>query len=345
MSTKASWRSATSIRTLLVASVAGVVAAGSYTYVASSLDGHHGLPAGDDSAPFTTADAGSCLTWDRGPDGSVSNFEQANCQGKHRFEVASREDLGSYPSSEFGEGAPMPDQERQAQLREELCRAPALHYVKGVFDPSGRYSIAPILPPAEAWKNGDRTMLCGFQSTDAQGNAQYTTGKIADQDQSRVAQPGQCLAVDEDQSVRTVDCSQDHAMEVTAILNLQEKFPDHLPSIEEQDDYLKDACTKAAIDFVGDDDKLYATSLQPYWTSLSEESWNGGSRSVNCALVSGRDEGFAQLRGSAKGEFTIDGEPPAPQPERPPKPEEPKDPKGAPAPDAADAPTPAAAAR
>lgn len=324
MSTKASWRSATSIRTLLVAAVAGVVAAGSYVYVAPSADGHHrGLSSGDSSTPFTTADVGSCLTWDVGADGSVSNFEQANCQGKHRFEVASREDLSSYPSSEFGEAAPMPDQERQAQLREELCRAPALQYVEGVFDPAGRYAIAPILPPAEAWKNGDRTMLCGFQSTDADGIAQLTTGKVADQDQSRVAQAGQCLAIAEDQSVRPIDCSRDHAMEVTSIINLQEKFPDHIPSMEEQDDLLKDVCTKAAIDYIGDDDKLYATSLQPYWTSLSEESWNGGSRSVNCALVSGGDEGFAQLRGSAKGEFTINGEPPAPQPERPPKPEAP----------------------
>ncbi|MBZ8176679.1 hypothetical protein GP475_11825 [Corynebacterium poyangense] len=323
MTTHASWRSAAAIRTFLVASLAGIVAAGSYTFFsedAASLATHHAT--GDSSTPFTTADTGSCLTWDIGRDGQVSGFEQANCQGKHRFEVASREDLAAYPSSEFGEGAAMPSLERQAQLREELCRAPALRYVQGKLDPTGRYSIAPILPPAEAWAHGDRTMLCGFQSTDDQGNAQLTTGKIVDQDQARVAQPGECLIIDEHQTLKKVDCAQDHNLETTSIVNVQQKFPDHVPTVEEQDDYLKGVCTQAGMDYLGGDDPLYASTLQPYWTPLSEESWNGGSHSVNCALATGGKNGFAVLRGSAKGQFTIDGNPPAPQPERPPRPSE-----------------------
>ena len=159
----------TALRAFLIATLAGTVGAGTYGLTADSsgsadqAGGSSTSSSVAEAASFTTADAGSCLTWQVAEDGTHTNFEQADCAGEHRFEVAAREDLATYPTSEFGPEAPLPNQTRQAQLREELCGAATLRYLDGKYDPNGRYSIAPILPPADAWQNGDRTMLCGLQ--------------------------------------------------------------------------------------------------------------------------------------------------------------------------------------
>lgn len=334
-------RSAAAVRTGLVAALAAAVAVGSYGYfsvdtpgdngdgstVSSVAEPANGANGGNGAAPFTTADVGSCLTWDIAEDGTVSNFQQASCDGEHRFEISAREDLAAYPSSEFGRNASMPDLTRQAQLREELCQTPTMRYLGGRFDPVGRYSIAPILPPAEAWEAGDRTMLCGIQSTDASGVPMLTTGAAAEQDQAVVAQPGQCVYVDDSRSLRTVDCAENHQLETTAIVNLAPVFPEGTPSVEDQDRHLQDACTQAAIDYLGGEENLYQSTLQPYWGTLGQASWIGGSRSVNCSLFHATPEGgFSNLNGTARDGregLLIDGQPPAEQPERNPLREQP----------------------
>lgn len=334
-------RSAAAVRTCLVAALAAAVAVGSYGYfsvdtpgdngngstVSSVAEPANGENGGNGAAPFTTADVGACLTWDIAEDGTVSNFQQASCDGEHRFEISARENLAAYPSSEFGRNASMPDLTRQAQLREELCQTPTLRYLGGRFDPVGRYSIAPILPPAEAWEAGDRTMLCGIQSTDASGVPMLTTGAAAEQDQAVVAQPGQCVYVDDSRSLRTVDCAENHQLETTAIVDLAPVFPEGTPSIEDQDRHLQDACTQAAIDYLGGEENLYRSTLQPYWGTLGQASWIGGSRSVNCSLFHATPEGgFSNLNGTARDGregLLIDGQPPAEQPERNPLREQP----------------------
>ncbi len=334
-------RSAAAVRTGLVAALAAAVAVGSYGYFSVDTPGDNGNgstvssvagPAngengGNGAAPFTTADVGACLTWDIAEDGTVSNFQQASCDGEHRFEISARENLAAYPSSEFGRNASMPDLTRQAQLREEQCQTPTLRYLGGRFDPVGRYSIAPILPPAEAWEAGDRTMLCGIQSTDASGVPMLTTGAAAEQDQAVVAQPGQCVYVDDSRSLRTVDCAENHHLETTAIVDLAPVFPEGTPSVEDQDRHLQDACTQAAIDYLGGEENLYRSTLQPYWGTLGQASWIGGSRSVNCSLFHATPEGgFSNLNGTARDGregLLIDGQPPAEQPERNPLREQP----------------------
>lgn len=334
-------RSAAAVRTGLVAALAAAVAVGSYGYfsvdtpgdngngstVSSVAEPANGENGGNGAAPFTTADVGACLTWDIAEDGTVSNFQQASCDGEHRFEISARENLAAYPSSEFGRNASMPDLTRQAQLREELCQTPTLRYLGGRFDPVGRYSIAPILPPAEAWEAGDRTMLCGIQSTDASGVPMLTTGAAAEQDQAVVAQPGQCVYVDDSRSLRTVDCAENHQLETTAIVDLAPVFPEGTPSVEDQDRHLQDACTQAAIDYLGGEENLYQSTLQPYWGTLGQASWIGGSRSVNCSLFHATPEGgFSNLNGTARDGregLLIDGQPPAEQPERNPLREQP----------------------
>lgn len=329
MTTSQSWRSAVAIRTSLVAALAATVALGAYSFFSDATEGSNGANGTSTSttsstatevAPFTTADVGSCLTWDVAGDGTVSNFEQTDCNNEHRFEVSAREDLATYPGSEFGPEAEAPDLTRQAQLREELCQTATVRYLDGSFDPLGKYSIAPILPPAEAWAAGDRTMLCGVQATDGTGNPVLTVGHAAEQDQARVAEAGQCVFFDTARAPHIVDCAEDHHLETTRIVDVRENFPDTYPSVEEQDEHLSEVCTTAAIEYLGDEDSLSRSTLQPYWSTLSESSWNAGSHSVNCSLMSPHPEGgFSVLSGSATGEFTIDGAPPAEPEDREPQ--------------------------
>ncbi|WP_258562742.1 septum formation family protein [Corynebacterium sanguinis] len=321
-------------RSVIVAVVAGAVAAGSYSFVsesdaassaastpsASTTAASPSTPNSTSSvASFTTADQGACLTWDVVEGGSISGFEQTPCEQEHRFEVSAREDLAAFPSSEFGPNAEIPSQTRQAQLREELCGASTLNYLAGVYDPNGRYSIASILPPAEAWERGDRTMLCGLQVTDASGTPTLTTGRAAEQDQARVLDAGQCAATDASSTLRAVDCAEPHHLEVTSVVSMAEVFPDHTPSVEEQDKYLGDVCTTAAQEYLGGEENLYQVALQPFWTALSAAAWEGGSRSVNCGLVYANNGQFATLTGSAtagRDGLRIDGNPPPERPER-----------------------------
>lgn len=310
-----SWRSAAALRTLLVASLATSV--GLTAFGAASQDGGKPDPK-EHGISFTSADAGSCLTWAEG-DGGVSNFEQTSCDGPHRFEVSLRQDLSVYPSSEFGADAPMPGLARQAQLREELCASPTISYLEGTFDQLGKFSVASILPPDEAWKQGDRTMLCGVQATDDTGRIIETSGKAKNQDQSRLFKEGECVAVDPNGATHVVDCAEPHQLETTLVIDLREVFPDSVPSIEEQDKHLRQACTQAGRDYLGGDDELYYSTLQPFWTTLPANSWTGGSHSVNCLLMFATPEGgFATLKGSATGDFTINDAPPEELPEREP---------------------------
>ena len=89
------------LRSFLIAALAGSVAAGTYTLAADTSDtGETAASTTETSTapteeitPFTTAAAGSCLTWQVGPDGAITGFEQADCAGEHRFEVSLRQDL------------------------------------------------------------------------------------------------------------------------------------------------------------------------------------------------------------------------------------------------------------
>ncbi|MDY6050468.1 MAG: septum formation family protein [Corynebacterium sp.] len=311
------------VRTAVLSLLAGGVAVGAYDATVALSDG---TGAGTPAAPsvavkakavsFTTAGVGECVTWDVGEDGSVVNFTQTDCDNPHRFEISSRQDLGAIPSSEYGPNATPPDLTRQAQLREDLCAGPTLEYLGGKYDPAGIFSIASILPPALAWENGDRTMLCGVQVTDDRGTILLSSGKATERDQTRVAEPGQCVRIDDSDAPHLVDCGEPHSYEVTKVIDLTTVF-DRFPAPEEQDAYLKETCTQADMDYLGGDDPLYYSTLSVYWTTVTADAWNAGSHSAECALFHPTpDAGFSQLVGSATGEFTIDGNPPEARPER-----------------------------
>lgn len=319
-------RRRTTVSVLLTAALAGGVGAGTYSYLApegSTPVAQSGAEQTEEAAEqvsFTDADTADCVNWTQEGD-IATDFEVVDCATPHRFEVATREDLTQYPTSEFGPDAPQPDLERQGQLTSELCEGPTRTYLDGRLDPQGRYAIVPILPPGAAWDGGDRTMLCGVAVPEANGVYAEATGRAAETDQSPAEPTETCMRAQGD-SVNVTDCAEPYSWQVTSVENLGEAFDEGWPTIEEQNDHLDAVCTAAAIEFLGggDDENLYQSTLTPFWTTLPQESWNAGSRTVNCALTKARDDGgFADLQGDVRGEFTIDGNPPEDQPERNPR--------------------------
>ena len=317
-----SWRTSTVVRTLLVATLCGTTATGVYQAVSRYDDNHSSTSASSSSSttptesatPFTSAEAGSCLTWTPGGNGAVEELEHVDCAVEHRFEVST---VAALDKNEFGPGANRPDANRQAQIRQQMCQDPTVKYLEDRYDPKGRFSISAILPPADKWKAGDRTVVCGLQIADRTGIPQPYTGRVADQDQARTFQPGTCTTVDNSQQVIPVNCADPHQIEHTKVVDLDKLFPGEVPTVEEQDKKLAEVCHDAAVEFVGGDDKLTKTTLQPYWGVLAPERINGGSHSINCGLVKGKGSGeFAALAGSAKDYLTIDGQPPqSPKPD------------------------------
>ncbi|WP_018024988.1 septum formation family protein [Corynebacterium ulceribovis] len=317
------WRTAIPVRVVTVAMLVGGMTAGVFVDSNASpnqtAEGTDNTAAPTEVTPYTEADTGDCVTWDFDKEDAVANFRTVSCDRPHRFEVAARLDLAAYPASEFGPEAEPPNQTRLAELRRELCQAPTLSYLGGRLDVAGRFTIAPILPPSDAWSNGDRTLLCGIQAPDASGKATETTGDAHTQDQARVLKAGQCLVVDERGAMSEVDCKEDHIMEVTSAIDLGQTFKNTTPSVEKQNDYLAKNCTAAAEEYLGNEEALYQSTLIPFWTTIGAESWENGARSVNCYLIKDDGKGgFSTLKGSAKDKFTINGKPPAKQPERPP---------------------------
>lgn len=308
---------------LLTAALAGGVGAGTYEFFApqgTSPVAQRGAEETEEApelVSFTDADTADCVNWSQ--EGEVAtDFEVVDCASPHRFEVATREDLTQYPTSEFGPDAPQPDLERQGQLTSELCEGPTRKYLDGSLDPQGRYSIVPILPPEAAWDGGDRTMLCGVAVPEADGVYAEATGRAAETDQSPAEPTETCMRAQGD-SANVANCDEPYSWQVTSVENLGEIFDGSWPTLEQQNDLLDSVCMAAAIEFLGggDDENLYQSTLTPFWTTLPQESWNAGSRTVNCALTKAREEGgFADLQGDVRGEFTIDGNPPEDQPDR-----------------------------
>ena len=222
----------------------------------------------------------------------------------------------------FGEDASEPGTESLVQLRDWVCHDPVVEYLDGGFDPSGRLVVTPILPPSISWSNGDRTMLCGIQATDPGGAPAEVVGRAADIDQANVVEPGECVALDDSGGLIPVDCAEPHLLEAVGLVDLR-KFPDRTPTIEEQNEHLNQACVAAAEEYLGGEEALYQSTLLPFWMSIAPESYEAGTHSVNCWLMKDNGYGgFSSLAGSAKGPFTINGEPKVDPPPRNPLREE-----------------------
>lgn len=323
-------------RTLLLTALGGLLIAGIATAIPAGgrwpgrLAGYfdsNPVPsaAAKGSAAIDHANAGDCLMW---PAGKPANTSIVNCSDEHRFEVAEAIDMRTFPGSEYAPTAAPPSAARIQQITAEQCDAAARHYLGPKFDPNSRFSVSMLWSGDRAWRqDGERRMLCGLELPGAGDEQIVFKGKVADVDQSKVWPAGTCVGIDPTSDQPTdvpVACTAPHAMEITGIVNLAEKFPPApaapaaLPPPEsEQDGFVKDACTRLTDDYLAPIE-LRSTTLTLTYSTLALPSWAAGSHEVACSIgATLGNGGWATLVGSAKGPLLINGQPPIPPPDIP----------------------------
>ncbi|MGV0871693.1 septum formation family protein [Mycolicibacterium sp. XJ879] len=310
-------------RGLLLTALGALLIAGLITAV-PQRDGATGLtastislgPRGNET--FEHAKAGDCLNWpERTPDAA----EIVDCKDEHRFEVAQSVDMRIYPGSEYGPDAEPPSPARIQQISQEQCSTSVRRYLGANYDPNSRFTVSMLWSGERAWRNQDeRRMLCGLQLPGPNNQQLPFKGKVADIDQSKVWPAGTCLGIDPSTNQPTdvpVDCAAPHAMEVTGAVNLAERFPDALPPENEQDAFIKDACTRMTDEYLAPIE-LRSTTLTLIYSTISLPSWSAGSRQVSCSIgATLGNGGWSTLLNSAKGPLLINGQPPIPPPDIP----------------------------
>ncbi|WP_194816706.1 septum formation family protein [Nocardia sp. XZ_19_385] len=304
---------------LLTVAVGAVVAALVGVFI-TGFDNENGLEAHNPAAPaetvldkeFGTASAGDCLSWTKA---DRSDLVKIACSGKHLFEVASDIDMSKYPGVEFGSGSRFPDSLRLTELKEEHCVPAVQQYMKGKFDPRGRYVVGLMYPSPDGWKHGDRTLRCGLQFSGSTGTPLASTGSAIEHDQSKVFEPGTCLGINQNLPTDPVDCAQSHAVEIVATVDLAGRFQGPPPAKEEQDKFVEEECSRTSTDYLGSHDAIRNKTLTLFFDYIDARSWLAGSRKLDCMIGKGTDrEGFAPIQGSARGEILINGQAPVPPP-------------------------------
>lgn len=256
--------------------------------------------------PFE-APAGSCLAWEQV---DASDAEKVSCEEAHLFEVTGAVDL----TRDFGQGARFPAEDVWRGLVEERCTPLSTEFLGGRFDPFGKFSVGAIKPSGASWRSGDRELRCGLQSVGRSGALFSTVGSAATQDQSDVHEPGTCLGNDGVGVGDPVDCAEPHAVEVVGVVDLGAAFPLMYPDEAAQDGLLSEQCTAQAAEFAGGPPVVAEKGLTVFWETLRPESWDAGSRRVDCRLGAFLPDrsGFAPVTGSVRGEVQIGTEPAPP---------------------------------
>lgn len=289
---------------LLVASVDSIVGAqipmlGSF---AAPEDGSGG-PDAPPPMPPPPDTPGVCLNWNR-PD--AADTAAVDCARPHMFEQAGNVVLQDQPV--------FPTDPAWQKLVAQRCTPVVTGYLKGKFDPDGKFRVGALKPSPMRWQAGDRGMRCGLQSASRSGAMTPITGKVAAQDQSAVVPVGTCLGIDGRTIGDPVSCGVPHAVETVGVIDLGPQFKDAMPSVEDQDGFLQPACQKAAETYAGNGGVIAQKKLTVYWDNLSEPSWKAGSRKVNCNLATLLPDGsgFAAITGSVKGQLSVSTQPAPP---------------------------------
>jgi hypothetical protein len=262
-----------------------------------------GAPQAAPPAPPPPDTAGTCLTWSRS---DASDTAAVDCARPHLFEQAGSVTLPDQPT--------FPNDAAWQKLVAERCTPTVTTYLKGKFDPDGKFRVGALKPSQQRWDGGDKGMRCGLQTASRSGAMLPITGTVASQDQSAVVAPGTCLGINGRTVGDPVSCTQQHAVEAVAVVDLGPQFKDKQPSVDEQDGFLQPACQKAANDYAGNDQVIAQKKLTVYWDNLSDASWKAGSRKVNCNLATLLPDGsgFAAITGSIKGQLAVADQPAAP---------------------------------
>lgn len=260
---------------------------------------------GDDV--FANAAVGDCLTW---PEQTPDQAHSVDCADEHRFEVSEIIDL----SSEYGPMAEPPRNREILELSQTRCPEAARTYLGPKFDPTGRFSASMLWSGERAWRDGERRVLCGLQLPGLNGQQLFFTGRVADQDQSKVWPAGTCLGIElsSKQPIDApVDCAAPHSMEITGSVDVGAQFPGGLPAEGDQDAFIKDSCKRSTDEYLAPT-SLRQTTLTVIYSTVARDSWDAGSRRVSCSVGAVSDGAWATLINSAKGELLINGLPPAP---------------------------------
>ncbi|HWM59770.1 MAG TPA: septum formation family protein [Pseudonocardia sp.] len=256
------------------------------------------LPSGSAAAqaPAPPPTPGTCLSWSR-PD--AADTAVVDCGQPHLFEQAGPVALTDQTA--------LPDDRQWRQLVNERCSPVVLAYLNQKFDPVGRFRVGALKPSAAMWADGDRELRCGLQSASRSGALYPTVGRVAESDQSAVQEPGTCLAIDGRTVGDPVACVGPHAVETVGVVDLAATFPGPFPQVSDQDAVLQPECAKIADTYAGGPDVIKNKKLTVYWDNVTEESWNAGTRKINCnlaALLPDRS-GFAPVTGSVTGEVAV----------------------------------------
>jgi predicted heme/steroid binding protein len=309
-------------RVLLLTALGGLLIAGLITALPQTEG--NGLtastislgPRGNET--FKHANAGDCLSW---PDRTPDQAQIVDCTDEHRFEVAESVDMRTFPGSEYGPDAAPPSAARIQQISQEQCSTAVKNYLAAKYDPNSRFTVSMLWSGDKAWRqSGERRMLCGLQLPGPNNQQLAFKGKVADVDQSKVWPAGTCLGIDPATNQPTdipVDCAAPHAMEVTGAVNLAEKFPGGPPAENDQDSFIKDACTRMTDAYLAPI-QLRSTTLTLIYSTIALPSWSAGSHQVSCSIgATLGNGGWSTLLNSAKGPLMINGQPPVAPPDIP----------------------------
>lgn len=259
------------------------------------------------SPPVFEAQAGACLNWTKA---DAADISQVRCDQPHLFEVTGRADL----RATFGPGVPFPSNEQWQQLKQEHCTEVSSNFLSGRLDPNGRFSVGAFTPSEAGWKSGDRALHCGLQQPGPSGKLYRFSKSIGKLDQSDTYEVGRCLGINGTAVWDPVDCAQQHSVEITGLVDLGEQFPSGFPEEAAQDEFLATRCAELTARYAGSPTAVTDKGLVSYWDTLPPESWNAGSRQVNCKVSAQLPDGsgLAPVTGSVKGEVEV-GEEPAPE--------------------------------
>jgi hypothetical protein len=270
---------------------------------------------------------GSCLDWTTADAGDA---RAVDCAQRHLFELIGTLDLGT----DYGPAAAFPTDQAWHGVVQKKCTPLAEDYLSGKFDPFGRFAIGALKPSQPGWRAGDRTLHCGLQVNARSGALFHVEKSAKDVEQANIHPPGTCLGIDGVDVGDPVDCAQPHAVEVVGNIDLTALLPGpEYPPDPKQDEVLAGPCTKLADDYAGGPGIVAEKKLTVYWDSLKPESWEAGTRKVDCKLgaLLPDKSGFAPIKGGVRGVVEI-GTTPAPPAPVTASPGAPMDPPPAPTP-------------
>lgn len=234
---------------------------------------------------------GTCLTWQAA---DAADIRTVDCTEPHLFEVIDAVDI----SDQYPRGAQRPDDETWRTMTMQRCGQSAREYLDGPLDPEGKLSIGVLQPDDHQWQQGDRRLHCGLQRTAADGSLQALDQPVREVDQSDVWAEGTCLGIADKSPTGPVDCAEEHSYEMIAVVDLGKEF-EAFPSPKQQNEFLDKRCNRLVRDYAGDTD-LRKQGLITTWDNRTKESWQAGSKLVNCkvgALLKD-NSGLAPVRGS-----------------------------------------------